>query len=177
MVKTLHGQDPGMGKKEEKGWVQDDPMLLQRDLKWGFCIPLLAAQYDCEQLYLRAGECHADSRHCCALGVLPTPWSGFGKAADGMSSILSAEAGTLSSWARCIWWDPTIRAHIQLCAIGASCKDSPRRGVLCFRVGHHVTWFVSFCGCDGFAHISIVLCFAFAVVSKTVRIHKNRKDL
>lgn len=110
-----------------------------------------------------AGKCHADSRHCCALGVLPTPWSGFGKAADAMSSILSVETGTLPSWAHCTWWDPTIRAHIQLW-IGASCKGSPRREVLFFGVGHHVTWFVSFCGFDGFAHISIVLCVAFAVM-------------
>lgn len=127
----------GMGQKEGKGWVQDDSCKeTQSEASAPPCLLHSMAVSSCTS---GAGECHAGSGTAvlCSWGVVHSlKW--FGKAADAVSSILSAGTGTLPSRARCAGWHPTIRAHILLW-IGASCEGSPRRGTPCFRVGHHVT--------------------------------------
>ena len=54
----LHGWDAGDGAQGVKGkgarWPRADVCSYKGDPKQGSCLPLLAAQHDCKQLYPRS---------------------------------------------------------------------------------------------------------------------------
>lgn len=159
----------GMRQKKGKGWVQDDPMLLQGDPEWGFCIPLLAAQHEWEQLYLRGrGVPRWLQALLCSWGVAHSMkwlWQGsrchvFNPECRNRNSahlsmlhmVGCKHQGTHSAVDRCQLW------------------GQPQRGVPCFRIGHHVTWFVSFCDFDCL-HV-FLLCCALLLQSR-VKVSQN----
>lgn len=155
MVGTLPGQDLGNGAKEGE----------RMGARWAR-VGLLHPPACCTaRVWAAAPQGRAVPRwlqHCCALGGLPTPWSGFGRAADAMSSILSAVRNSAHGG---------IQTSGHTWAVdGCQLWGQPHQGFPCFRIGHHVTSFVSFCDFDGL-HI-FPLCCALLLQSR-VKIGQN----